>query len=88
MSALRGGSNRPSSPTGTTYSGISSYKTDAYRPLRGKEAPPVPVIDSRKIARAYWDELYKFLEDTLSKGAFPSLKRRLPFALAYLFLFL
>lgn len=57
---------RPPSPSNTTYSGISNYRTDSYRPI-GK-VPAVPSIDSRKIAKIHFDELQKFLGQHLAKG--------------------
>lgn len=61
-------SQRAPSPSNTTYSGISNYRTESYRPI-GK-VPAVPSIDSRKIAKTHFDELQKFLGQYLAKGEF------------------
>ncbi|KAG8849964.1 component of the polarisome [Tulasnella sp. 330] len=67
-------SRRPSSPATTTYSGqtqYSSYRSDAYRPMRDhpepgpKSAPPE--MDGRQIAREHYEELSVFLASHLAK---------------------
>lgn len=60
---------RPVSPTGTTISGISNYRSDSYRPIRERDVPQVPQIDSKKIARIHFDELQSFLASHLAKGS-------------------
>ncbi|KAI0338375.1 hypothetical protein BDW22DRAFT_709598 [Trametopsis cervina] len=57
---------RAPSPTGTTYSGISNYKSDAYRPL-GHSPMPSMGSDSRSIARTHFDELHRYLASYLAK---------------------
>ena len=59
---------RPSSPTNTTFSGISNYRSDSYRPIRDKDIPPMPPLDSKRIAKVHWDELQAFLASHLAKG--------------------
>ncbi|TCD60072.1 component of the polarisome [Steccherinum ochraceum] len=50
---------RAPSPTNTTYSGISNYKSDAYR-------NPVPSqSDPRSIAHTHFDELHRYLASYL-----------------------
>ncbi|KAH8087889.1 hypothetical protein BXZ70DRAFT_540058 [Cristinia sonorae] len=51
---------RPPSPTNTTYSGISNYKSDAYR---GPSAPSP--ADPRAIAQTHFDELHRYLASYL-----------------------
>jgi hypothetical protein len=53
-------STRAPSPTSTVFSGISNY--------RGQNAPPLPGIDPRGVARAHFIELGIYLADYLSKG--------------------
>jgi hypothetical protein len=59
---------RPPSPTNTTYSGISNYRSDSYRPVREREVPAVPQVDSKKVARVHFNELQLFLASHLAKG--------------------
>ena len=59
----------PPSPTTTTYSGISSYQNSTFQP----KSPPnqsanYPPLDSLVIAKAHYDELYKYLASYLAKG--------------------
>lgn len=59
----------PPSPTTTTYSGISSYQNSTFQP----KSPPnqsanYPPLDSLVIAKAHFDELYKYLASYLAKG--------------------
>ncbi|KAA1470711.1 hypothetical protein DENSPDRAFT_836571 [Dentipellis sp. KUC8613] len=56
---------RAPSPTNTTYSGISNYRTDSYRPIRDKNA--VPPLDPRLIARTHFEELSRYLASYLAK---------------------
>ncbi|KAI0753047.1 hypothetical protein C8Q80DRAFT_1149566 [Daedaleopsis nitida] len=63
----RAGSTRAVSPTNTTYSGISNYRTDSYRPLR--DAPPSQYgnADPRAVARTHFQELSEYLAAYLAK---------------------
>ncbi|KDQ11966.1 hypothetical protein BOTBODRAFT_113544 [Botryobasidium botryosum FD-172 SS1] len=70
---------RPPSPTNTTYSGISNYRSESYRPLRDRQPstsaqsssreqiPAIPSVDPRTIARSHHDELRTFLASHLLK---------------------
>ena len=60
--------SRAPSPTPTTFSGISNYRTDSYRPIRDKNAPAVPTVDYRQISKIHFDELSKALAAYLAKG--------------------
>ncbi|KAF8483316.1 hypothetical protein DFH94DRAFT_851273 [Russula ochroleuca] len=60
-------STRAPSPTLTSFSGISSYRTDTYKPLRDKSSASTPPIDSYQVARTYFDELSKYLSSYLAK---------------------
>ena len=64
---------RAPSPTNTTFSGISSYRTDSYKPLRDKSSISSPPLDPQIIARIHFDELSKYLVSYLAKGSVPSL---------------
>ncbi|KAJ7072575.1 hypothetical protein C8F01DRAFT_973433 [Mycena amicta] len=59
----------PSSPTGTTFSGISNYKTESYRPIRDKNIPPLPPIDYRAVSEIHFHELDRYLAAYLAKAA-------------------
>ena len=59
---------RASSPTNTNFSGISNYRSESYRPIRGGEVPAVPQIDSKKVARVHFEELQSFLSSHLARG--------------------
>ena len=59
---------RAPSPTNTTYSGISNYKTESYRPL-GTNPMPMPGSDAKSIARTHFEELHRYLASYLAKGA-------------------
>ncbi|KAE9408640.1 hypothetical protein BT96DRAFT_913786 [Gymnopus androsaceus JB14] len=61
--------SRAPSPTPTAFSGISNYRTDSYRPLSNKNAPPVPQIDYRTVSKIHFDELSKYLAAYLAKAA-------------------
>ncbi|THH15019.1 hypothetical protein EW146_g5389 [Bondarzewia mesenterica] len=50
------------SPTNTTYSGISNYRTESYRPIKD----PAP-LDPRLIARTHFEELSRYLASYLAK---------------------
>ena len=59
---------RAPSPTNTTYSGISNYKSEAYRPLAGSPMSNAP-SDARSVARTHFEELHRYLASYLAKGA-------------------
>jgi hypothetical protein len=62
-------STRAPSPTLTSFSGISSYRTDTYKPLRDKSSTSSPPLESYQVARAHYDELSKYLSSYLAKGS-------------------
>lgn len=63
-------SGRASSPTPTTLSGISNYRTDSYRPIRDQtNVPAVPPPDPKTIARTHYVELSHYLAAYLAKAA-------------------
>ncbi|KAG2131707.1 uncharacterized protein EDB93DRAFT_1311288 [Suillus bovinus] len=67
MNRLR--SSRAPSPTPTTFSGISNYRTESYRPIKDKgNVPAVPAVNSRVVARTHFDELASFLVSYLVKA--------------------
>jgi hypothetical protein len=70
-------STRAPSPTLTAFSGISSYRTESYKPLRDKSSTSTPPLDSHLVARTHYDELSKYLSSYLAKGSISSLS---PFA--------
>ncbi|KZT69736.1 hypothetical protein DAEQUDRAFT_765322 [Daedalea quercina L-15889] len=60
----RSGASRAPSPTNTTYSGFSNYRTDSYRPIK---PPAIPIsTDPREVARAHFVELNKYLASYLA----------------------
>ncbi|KAJ7076896.1 hypothetical protein B0H15DRAFT_934193 [Mycena belliarum] len=61
--------SRAPSPTGTSFSGISNYRTESYRPLRDKNVPPVPPIDYRSVSEIHFNELDRYLAAYLAKAA-------------------
>src|SRR5262245_48442603 len=68
MSVLqkRGPQPRAPSPTPTTFSQISNYRTDPAYARRenstgSKSVPAVPPLDSRIVARTHFDELSRYL---------------------------
>ncbi|CCM03578.1 uncharacterized protein FIBRA_05714 [Fibroporia radiculosa] len=63
----RSGSSRVPSPTNTTYSGISNYRTESYRPIRDALPSPFTPTDPYAIARTHFDELSDYLADYLAK---------------------
>jgi len=74
-------SARVPSPTPTSFSGISNYRTDSYRPI--KDQGNVPVMTSsepKSIARTHFNELSQYLAAYLAKGQ--SLKHGAPLACA------
>jgi hypothetical protein len=69
-SIMRSGlAQRAPSPTNTAFSGISSYRTDPYKPFRDKSSISSPPVDSYQVARTHYDELSKYLASYLAKGA-------------------
>ncbi|EJD07954.1 uncharacterized protein FOMMEDRAFT_138038 [Fomitiporia mediterranea MF3/22] len=60
-------SGRAPSPTNTTYSGISNYRSDQYRPLREKSRTPSGPIDPKAIAKIHYEEMASYLENHLAK---------------------
>ncbi|KAH7921276.1 hypothetical protein BV22DRAFT_1038847 [Leucogyrophana mollusca] len=61
--------NRAPSPTPTTFSGISNYRTESYRPIKEKgNVPAMPSLDPRVIARTHFDELSRYLAAYLAKS--------------------
>ena len=60
---------RPPSPTNTTFSGISSYRTEPYRSHRDKSSISASPQESYQVARAHYDELSKYLASYLAKGS-------------------
>ncbi|KAJ7188573.1 hypothetical protein C8R46DRAFT_25023 [Mycena filopes] len=61
--------SRAPSPTGTSFSGISNYRTESYRPLRDKNVPPMPPIDYRAVSEVHFNELDRYLAAYLAKAA-------------------
>ncbi|KAL6304991.1 hypothetical protein BKA93DRAFT_731941 [Sparassis latifolia] len=64
----RSGSSRVPSPTNTTYSGISNYRSESYRPLRDATPGPLPNADPHTVARIHFDELSRYLAAYLAKA--------------------
>ncbi|KAI9449387.1 hypothetical protein F5148DRAFT_1247904 [Russula earlei] len=63
-----GSGARAPSPTPTSFSGISSYRTDSYKPLRDKSSSiSSPPLDSYHVARTHYEELSKYLASYLAK---------------------
>ncbi|KAF8638033.1 hypothetical protein AX16_010665 [Volvariella volvacea WC 439] len=58
--------SRGPSPTPTSFSGISNYRNDGYRPSRDKNPPPTP--DYRAISRIHFDELREYLAAYLARS--------------------
>lgn len=59
---------RVPSPTPTTFSGISNYRTDSYRPINKSSLPAVPPLDPRMVPRTHFDELSRYLAAYLARG--------------------
>lgn len=76
-------SARAPSPTNTTYSGISNYRTDQYKPLREKSRNPSQAMDPKAIARIHHEEMAAYLENHLAKGTRASLSVLSIFAESY-----
>lgn len=68
---------RAPSPTNTTYSGISNYKTESYRPLGNNNPMPASGSDAKSIARTHFEELHRYLATYLAKGVY-SVKTHAP----------
>ncbi|KAJ7690687.1 hypothetical protein B0H17DRAFT_584572 [Mycena rosella] len=66
---MKSSRSRAPSPTGTSFSGISNYRTESYRPLRDKNVPPVPPIDYRTVSQVHFNELDRYLAAYLAKAA-------------------
>ncbi|KAF8141300.1 hypothetical protein EV363DRAFT_1150957 [Boletus edulis] len=65
----RNQSSRASSPTPTTFSGISNYRTESYRPVRDQGSmPAMPSFDPKVIARTHYNELQQYLVAYLAKS--------------------
>ncbi|KAG9220958.1 hypothetical protein CCMSSC00406_0002442 [Pleurotus cornucopiae] len=60
--------SRAPSPTPTAYSGISSYRTDSYRPIRDRNVPSVPTIDYRMVSKVHFEELSSYLAAYLARS--------------------
>lgn len=60
--------SRAPSPTPTSFSGISSYRNDSYRPLRDKNVPNTAAVDYRQVSKIHFDELHKALAAYLAKS--------------------
>ncbi|KAJ7745491.1 hypothetical protein DFH07DRAFT_18330 [Mycena maculata] len=65
---MKSSRSRAPSPTGTSFSGISNYRTESYRPLRDKNVPPVPPIDYRSVSEVHFNELDRYLAAYLAKA--------------------
>ncbi|KAL4071264.1 hypothetical protein V8B97DRAFT_1962186 [Scleroderma yunnanense] len=60
---------RVPSPTPTSFSGISNYRTDSYRPIKDQpNAPTVPSLDPKSTARTHFIELSQYLAAYLAKA--------------------
>jgi hypothetical protein len=84
-------STRTPSPKSTAFSGISSYRTDSYEPLRDnsdnlkpESCPSISSIPtlSHQVARTHYDELSNYLSSYLAKGSTSSLS---PFAHSHIY---
>ncbi|KAJ6593607.1 hypothetical protein B0H19DRAFT_976500 [Mycena capillaripes] len=65
---MKSNRSRAPSPTGTTFSGISNYRTESYRPLRDKNVPPMPPIDYRAVSEVHFNELDRYLQAYLARS--------------------
>lgn len=66
----RAGPSRAASPTYTTFSGISNYRTNTPSYRGPGNPPPAPASgDPRAIARTHFEELSKYLAEYLARGA-------------------
>ncbi|KIY54002.1 hypothetical protein FISHEDRAFT_32248 [Fistulina hepatica ATCC 64428] len=68
---MRRSQNRAPSPTPTSFSGISNYRTESYRPKPNgsSNVPAVPTPDFRSISKTYFDELSVYLAAYLARAA-------------------
>ncbi|KAJ6497791.1 hypothetical protein C8R45DRAFT_1211619 [Mycena sanguinolenta] len=64
---MKSNRSRAPSPTGTTFSGISNYRSESYRRMADKNMPPVPPIDYRAISEVHFNELDRYLQAYLAK---------------------
>ncbi|KAJ7232792.1 hypothetical protein B0H12DRAFT_1328021 [Mycena haematopus] len=64
---MKSNRSRAPSPTGTTFSGISNYRSESYRRLGDKNVPPVPPIDYRAVSEIHFNELDRYLQAYLAK---------------------
>lgn len=69
----RNQSSRPSSPTPTTFSGISNYRTESYRPVKDQGSMPAMPFDPKVVARTHYNELQQYLVSYLAKCPYDSL---------------
>jgi protein SPA2 len=75
MKRTQAQTTRVPSPTPTAFSGISNYRSESYRPIRetkngtSSNAPAVPSVDARIVARTHFDELSRYLAVYLARGA-------------------
>ncbi|KAJ6558466.1 hypothetical protein DFH09DRAFT_1279888 [Mycena vulgaris] len=60
--------SRAPSPTGTSFSGISNYRTESYRKI-DKNVPPLPTIDYRTVSEVHFNELDRYLAAYLARAA-------------------
>ena len=75
----RNQSPRASSPTPTTFSGISNYRTESYRPVKDQGSmPAMPLFDPKVIARTHYNELQQYLVTYLAKCSYDSLTSNAP----------
>ncbi|KAF7375908.1 hypothetical protein MSAN_00005200 [Mycena sanguinolenta] len=64
---MKSNRSRAPSPTGTTFSGISNYRSESYRRMVDKDMPPVSPIDYRAISEVHFNELDRYLQAYLAK---------------------
>ncbi|KAJ6620207.1 hypothetical protein B0H10DRAFT_1102957 [Mycena sp. CBHHK59/15] len=66
---MKSSRSRAPSPSVTSFSGISNYRTESYHPLRDKNVPPVPPIDHRSVLEGHFNEFSHYLAAYLAKPA-------------------
>ncbi|KAJ6615035.1 hypothetical protein B0H10DRAFT_106705 [Mycena sp. CBHHK59/15] len=66
---MKSSRSRAPSPSVTSFSGISNYRTESYHPLRDKNVPPVPQIDHRSVLEGHFTEFSRYLAAYLAKPA-------------------
>ena len=71
---MRSASVRAPSPTFTTISGISNYRSDSYRGQRNE--PPISAQELKATANSHYTELTGFLATHISKGVPFSVQER------------